>query len=92
MGFEVKVYDVKSLNTEFTFVGDGKEVSKVIFDSRGYNLITGSDNCRLYNLEKGECKQILDGFPLAFDYDRSTIITSKGNNFNIWTNKEKDNN
>ena len=73
----VKVYDVKSLNTEFTFVGDGKEVSKVIFDSRGYNLITGSDNCRLYNLETGECKQILDGFPLAFDYDRSTIITSK---------------
>ena len=67
-----------------------------MFDSRGINLLTGSSDatCRLWDVETGECKQILDGhkediFSCAFNYSGDTIITaSKDNTCKIWSTKE----
>ena len=71
-----------------------------MFDSRGINLLTGSSDatCRVWSVENGECKQILDGhkediFSCAFNYEGNTIITaSKDNTCKIWsTNYQEDN-
>ena len=88
---------MKTLNIEFTCIGHTKEISRVMFDSRGINLLTGSSDatCRLWDVETGECKQVLDGhkediFSCAFNYDGDTIITaSKDNTCKIWSTKEK---
>ena len=44
-----KIYDVKTLTTEHTLVGHTHEISKVVFDSRGNTVITGSSDkaCRM---------------------------------------------
>ena len=42
-----KIYDVKTLNTEFTLVGHNKEISRVMFDSRGNKFVKGKFWCYL---------------------------------------------
>ena len=56
-----RIYDVKTLKTDFILEGHNNDVSKVVFDSRGFTLLTGSsDNtCRLWDVDTGECRQIL---------------------------------
>ena len=73
-----------------------KELSKVVFDSKGTTLMTGAmdANCILWDVETGEMKQILKGhkediFSCAFNYSGDIIITaSKDNTCKIWSSKE----
>ena len=37
-----KIYDMKTLITGFTCIWHNKEISRIMFDSRGINLLTGS--------------------------------------------------
>ena len=84
---------MKTLKTDFTLTGHTGEISKVVFDSRGNTLMTGSSDStvRLWDVETGILKQKLEGhkdeiFGCAFNYDGDTIITaSKDNTCNIWS-------
>ena len=59
------------------------------------HLLLGSSDatCRLWDVDTGECRQILEGhtdeiFSCAFNYDGDTIITaSKDNTCMIWKSK-----
>ena len=92
-----KIYDVKMLTTEHTLVGHANEISKVVFDSRGNTVITGSSDktCRIWDVKSRECKQILEGhkdeiFRCAYNYEGNTIITaSKDNTCRIWTTRNE---
>ena len=61
-------------------------------------MLRGSSDAtrRIWEVETGECKQVLDGhkediFSCAFNYDGSTIITaSKDNTCKIWSTKFKE--
>ena len=83
------------MKTDYVLKGHTNDVSKVVFDSRGYTLITGSSDCtcRLWDVDTGDCRQILEGhtdeiFSCAFNYDGDTIITaSKDNTCMIWKSK-----
>ena len=92
------IYDVKTLNEDFLLEGHKSEISKIVFDSRGNNVLTASADktCRLWDVDTGKCKQILEGhkdeiFSCAFNYDSDIIITSsKDNTCKIWSTKDKD--
>ena len=59
----IRIYDVKTLKTDYILEGHTNDVSKVVFDCKGYTLITGSNDatCRLWDVDTGECRQILEG-------------------------------
>ena len=50
-----KIYNVKTLLTEYTLTGHTAEISKVVFNSRGSTLMTGSSDAtvRLWDVETG---------------------------------------
>ena len=76
-------------------MGHKGEVSKVMFDSRGNNLLTGSSDgtCKIWSVSDGKCLQTLEGhhdeiFSCSYNYDGDTIITaSKDNTCKIWSSK-----
>ena len=60
---KAKIYDAKSLIIENTLTGRSKEITKIVIDSRGKNLLTVSSDttCKLCDVEKGICKQVFEG-------------------------------
>jgi len=77
------IYDVKTLTEEHVLEGHESEVSKIVFDSWGNNILTASADktCRLWDVETGKCKQILEGhndeiFSCAFNYDGDFFISA----------------
>ena len=73
-------------------IGHEGEISKVQFSPSGHRVITAASDrtCRIWNVETGECQQILEGhtdeiFSCAYNYQGDTIITgSKDNTCRIW--------
>ena len=91
-----KIYDVETLEMNYSLEGHKGEISKVMFDSRGNNLLTGSADgtCKIWDVKSGKCLQSLEGhhdeiFSCAFNYEGNTIITaSKDNTCKIWKAKK----
>ncbi len=73
-------------------LGHDAEISKVVFNSKGNLLMTGSSDSKimLWDVETGTCQQVLEGhkeeiFSCAFNYEGDTIISaSKDNTCRIW--------
>ena len=60
----VNVYDLKEMKKKFCFSGHSKEVYSLDFthDEDAKYLISGdgTGECRLWNIKKGECKQVIE--------------------------------